>query len=172
MEIESCELDTIKSPFKPSECESFEILLPPEGRLTGLSFITDEDYLLPILYRINPESPIYDQIPIRHYFSKSWIINIGDDKPCTANGAKETIKYLQTKDKHQKIVIGFCPIIDPIRHNYQNYRAIFDSMTALRHAHMATLSSPPKAHNTFWGCLDSEHTHHWIKAAYRFVFEA
>ena len=160
MELEACDLDTSKSPFTPLECDSLEILLPPKGRPTILSFITDEDYLLPILYRINPESPIYDQIPIRHHFSKIWVINIGDDKPCTANGAKEIIEHLQIQDKHRMIVIRFCPIVDPIRKNYQNYCAVFDSMTTLCHAHMAMLSSPPEAFNIFWECLDSKHKKH------------
>ena len=31
---------------------------------------------------------------------------------------------------------------------------------------MATLSSPPKEHRTFWDCLDSTDRHHWIQAAY------
>ena len=64
------------------------------------------------------------------------------------------------------VTISFCPIVDPIRHNYQSYRAVFDSMTSLKHAHMATLPSPPKEHRTFWDCLDSTDRHHWIQAAY------
>ena len=106
--------------------------------------------MLPILNGINPESDVYDQISICHHLSKSWIIHIGDKKPCTANGAKDTIESLQLKDRYCKIVIGFCPIVNPIRHNYQNYCAMFDSMTTvLLQAHMALLSSPSMAYNTF-----------------------
>ena len=78
--MSSSDLDTIKSPFKLSECESFEILIPTKGPLTGMSFVTDEDYPLPILYKINTKSDIYDQIPIHHCFNKSWIIYNSEDK--------------------------------------------------------------------------------------------
>ena len=47
VELDGCDLDTIKPPFKShfksSECESFEIHIPPKGRLTCLSFVTGED---------------------------------------------------------------------------------------------------------------------------------
>ena len=49
VELDGCDLDTIKSPFMSSEYESFEILIASKGRLTCLSFVTDEGYLLPIL---------------------------------------------------------------------------------------------------------------------------
>ena len=49
------------------------------------------------------------------------IIYTGDDKPCTANGVNDIMETLQLKDKHRRIVIDFCPIVDPIRRNYQNY---------------------------------------------------
>ena len=118
VELEACDLDTSKSPFKLSECESFGILIPPKGRLAGLSFVTDGYYLLPIICRINPELDIYDHIPIRHHFNKSWVIYFGGYKSCTVNGTQNTIESLQFKNKHLKIVIGFCPIVNPIRHSY------------------------------------------------------
>ena len=38
-----------QAPLQVSECESFGILIPPKGRPTCLSFVTDGDYLLPII---------------------------------------------------------------------------------------------------------------------------
>ena len=165
-DLDSCEINSLSSPFSATEYESFTITLPPKGTMAGLSFVTDEDYMLPILYRVHPESPLYHQIPTRHHFCHSWIIQLHEDKPLTAQGAAEAIAFLQTPDRQRHVTISFCPIIDPIRHNYQTYRAVFDSMTSLKHAHMVTLPSPPKLHRTFWDCLDSADRHHWIQAAH------
>ena len=125
-DLDACEIQSLSNPFSADECESFTITLPPKGTLAGLSFVTDEDYMLPILYRIHPESPLYHQIPLRHHFCHSWIIQLHEDKPLTAQGVAEAITYLQLPDKTRSVMISFCPIIDPIRHNYQSYWAIFD----------------------------------------------
>ena len=43
VEVKQSELDYVSSPFVPSDCESFDIILPPKGTPTGLTFSTDED---------------------------------------------------------------------------------------------------------------------------------
>ena len=71
VELDLCELDTISVPFIESECESFEVVIPPKGKLTAISVMTNEDYIFPILHRIGPVSHTYNQVPLRHHFCKS-----------------------------------------------------------------------------------------------------
>ena len=174
-QVPSSKLDTVSSPFDPSTCETFVITLPPRGTTIGLSFVTDEDFTLPVIVRINPTKPVYSQIPLRHHFAKSWLIAVQADHPITGAGAVESLHYLQLPNSNRDVEITLCPIQDPVRHNYQHYRAIFDSCTGLQHAHMmpiglqhshmAVLPEPPTVHNSFHKNLDGPLKQHWIQAA-------
>lgn len=163
--IEESQLDFIDSPFDPDECETFQVILPPKGQSIGITVVTDEDYTVPILHTISPSSNLYDEIPLRHNFASSWVVQIEEEHPITAQGVKDTLYALQ-RSTPRKIEITLCNMSDPVRYHHQSYRAIFDSCTALRHAHMATLSEPPACHNSIFKCLDSEHREHWIQACY------
>ena len=74
VELDPCELDSVSTPFIATECESFDVVIPLKGRLTEISVVTDEDYMLPILHRIDPASDTYNQVQLRHHICKSWII--------------------------------------------------------------------------------------------------
>ena len=175
----SCDLDTMDSPYDPSICESFQVILPPSGQTIGMELITDEDYLVPILVRIDPAKPIYNHIPLRHHFCTSWIISIEDHQPLTARGAQSILKDLQRVGEPVMITIGFCPMNDPERKTYEYYRSIFDSHVgvpqapvnspttpapALHLAQMATLSKPPINHGSIWNNLEGPERTHWIQA--------
>jgi len=69
-------LGTTDSVFHPSDLEEHKVVIPPCGTSIGLQFITDEDYLLPILMQVTPERDIYQQIPSRHNFCRSWVVHI------------------------------------------------------------------------------------------------
>ena len=88
VELKPCELETVSSQFIIYAYESFKEVIPLKGRLTGISVVTDKNYMLSILHRIGPASNTYNQIPLRHHVCKSWIIQIQDNKPGTAQGAK------------------------------------------------------------------------------------
>ena len=66
--LDPCELDSVFTSFIASECEYFDVVVHPKGRLTGMSIVTDEDYMLPILHMVNPMSDTYNQVPLRHHF--------------------------------------------------------------------------------------------------------
>ena len=91
----SCDFDFTDSPYDPSICETFQVILPRTDHIIGMELITDEDYLVPILVRIAYNHPIYDQIPLRHHFCTSWIVSIEDEQPLTAKGAMACIHRLQ-----------------------------------------------------------------------------
>ena len=78
--------------------------------------VTDEDYMIPILMKINHMSAVYNQIPLRHHFCKSWIIFIQDEQPITVNGYKEAFHHLQ-QNSPRNITITFYTITDPIRYD-------------------------------------------------------
>ncbi|MGB2447382.1 MAG: reverse transcriptase domain-containing protein [Candidatus Poseidoniaceae archaeon] len=165
VEITPSDLDVVSSPFDPQHCESFTVTLPPQGQSIGLTFTTDEDYMLPVLHRIHPDYDIFDEIPQRHNFGQSWVIAIDDNKPLTSTGAVEDLKHLQLPNDHRQITIQFCKIVHPERFtDYEGFRAVFDSMIGLRFAHIAHLTEPPLAPRSFWECLDTEHRDLWIKA--------
>ena len=129
-------LETRDSPFHPSALQEYEVTLPPRGQSIGLSIVTDEDFLIPILMRIDPAKAIYKEIPTCHNFCRSWIVHIQNEQPLTAQGALDILQSLQLVGSTRKIKITFAKIDNPERKNYQQYRAIFDSMTGLRHARM------------------------------------
>ena len=163
--ITPLDLDTIASPFDPQKCESIKVTLPPQGRSIGLTFTTDEDYMLPVLHRVHPDYDIFDEIPERHNFSRSWVIAIENHKPLTSTGTIEELRHLQLPDQHRVITIQFCPITHAERFtDYEGFRAVFDSMIGLRFAHIAHLPEPPGTPRTFWECLESKHRDLWIQA--------
>ena len=147
-DIASSDLELVDSLFNPDDCETFEITLPPKGIPIGMTFTTDEDFLLPILVRIDPAAGVYPMIPIRHHFCKSWVIHIQNERPITSNGAKEILQNLQ-QENPRVVSITFSPMTDPVRYNYQSYRAIFDSCTGFQHAHMAVMANKPEVFKTF-----------------------
>jgi len=158
-------LDTIESSFNPADCETIQITLPPKGTSLGMYIDTDEDYLLPILVRVVKTSDIYDQIPDRHQYSKSWIIQVEDEQPITAQGLKDALYFLQ-RPTPRTISITFCKIEDAVRFPHQTFRAYFDSCTALKFSHMITVPTPPVANKSIFKCLDSPLGHEWEQALY------
>ena len=70
--------------------------------------------LLPILVRVVKTSDIYDQIPDRHQYSKSWIIQVEDEQPITAQGLKDALYFLQ-RSTPRTISITFCKVEDAVR---------------------------------------------------------
>ena len=85
-ELSACDLNTVKTPFDPDLCETFKVTLPPHGHALGIYVDTDENYLLPILGKISKDFRLFDEIPLEHQYYKSWIIQIGNDTPITAQG--------------------------------------------------------------------------------------
>lgn len=99
--LEECTLDTVPSPFDPTKCETFTITLPPKGQALGIYVDTDEDYLKPIIGKISKEFNLFDQIPLHHQYYKSWIVQIGDESPITAQGFIDAVHFLQKKVNHE-----------------------------------------------------------------------
>ena len=165
-ELGSCDLDTVKSPFDPEDCETFSITLPPKGQALGIYVDIDEDYLLPVLGKISKDFDLYDQIPLRHHFYKSWIIQVHQDTPITSQGFIDTVHSLQLENESRDIEIVLCTMRDPVRYSPQTYRAYFDSCTGLKYSHMITLPYEPKAHASIFKCLDSELGSEWKQALF------
>ena len=166
VELTVSDLEEVDSPFDANDLQHVKIILPPKGQSLGLTFITDEDYMLPVLYRVDPSYPVFDRIPLQHHYSKSWVTSVASDKPLTASGVVDLIHRLQVAGEAREISIGLHPIKHPVRFSpYQTYRSIFDSMTGLRCAHMVHLPSPPRAPKTFWEALQSSDRNHWVSAA-------
>ena len=88
--------------------------------------------------RVAPERAIYHQIPSKHNFCRSWVVHIQNEQSLTAQGAADILQYLQLPDRSRTTTITFAKMTDPVRYDYQQYRAIFDSMTGLRQARMET----------------------------------
>ena len=63
--------------------------------------------MLPILGRDSKDKPIYDEIPLKHQFYNSWIIQIGNEQPKRINQRKYTLLYA-------KWMSQFATIIRPI----------------------------------------------------------
>ena len=94
VEVKQSELDSVSSPFVPSDCKSFDITLPPKGKPIGLTFLTDEDYLAPFLLCVDHAKPVYLEIPLRHHFCKSWITWIHNERPLTGTKARDILHNL------------------------------------------------------------------------------
>eukprot|EP00956_Cyclotella_meneghiniana_P008309 scaffold11091_cov47-Cyclotella_meneghiniana.AAC.1 len=156
--------DSIESPFDPAICETFEITLPPRGFSLGIQVDTDQDYLLPILAKILRDRDLYDQIPQRHHYYKSWIIQIEDELPITAQGCIDALHYLQREGEPRQTLITLCPIDEPVRYHHQTFRHYFDSCTHLKNHHMIALPYEPTAHTSIFKCLDSELRPEWREA--------
>jgi hypothetical protein len=121
-QVQDCDLDFVASPFDPKLCETFKIVLPPKGQSIGAYIDTDEDYIIPILGKISKDYNLYDQIPLRHQYYKSWIVQIGMESPCTSQGFIEAVHSLQLDDKSKKLKLPcarclnrFDTIIKPIK---------------------------------------------------------
>jgi len=71
VDMNKSSLDTVQTLFDANECEAFDVTLPPKGQSIGITLMTDEDYLAPILVRIEPDASIYSEIAPRHHFCKS-----------------------------------------------------------------------------------------------------
>ena len=95
VEINQSKLDYVASPFVPGDCEAFDITLPPKGTPIGLTFTTDENYIAPFLIRVDPEKPVYLEVPLRHYLCKSWTTWIHNERPITGTRACDIIHNLQ-----------------------------------------------------------------------------
>ena len=71
-----------RDPFQTSDCETFEITLPPRGECPGIVFDFDkhaeESSHIPILDSFHNDL-VASQIPVRHHNANSWIIRIGDE---------------------------------------------------------------------------------------------
>ena len=93
--VNKSNLDTVKSPFNHDDCITFSITLQPKGTSLGISFDTDEDYVLPLLARVTPTSLLYDEIPAKYHNYKYWVILIGNQFPITASGAVESLHFHQ-----------------------------------------------------------------------------
>lgn len=163
-QLPPCDFDSITSPFDPSICESFLITLPPRGISIGIYIDTDEDYLVPILAKISKDRDLYDQIPLKHHFYNSWIIQIEDEHPITAQGMIDALYYLQREGEQRQVLITLCPMDEPVRYYHQTYRHYFDSCTHLKNHHMVTLPYEPKAHPSIFKCLDSDLRTEWKSA--------
>jgi hypothetical protein len=85
----------VKSPFDPQDCQIVTITLPPKGQTVGIYVETDEDYLLPVLAKVSKEYKAYDEIPLKHHFYKSWIIQIGNEFPITGQGFVDAVHSYQ-----------------------------------------------------------------------------
>jgi hypothetical protein len=164
--LQECTLDTIDSPFDPSKCETFTITLPPKGQALGIYVDTDEDYLKPIVGKISKDFAIFDQIPLRHQYYKSWIVQVGDESPITAQGFIDAVRFLQKDGESRDVHIVLCHMDEPVRYHHQTFRAYFDSCTALKYFHMITLPYEPEAHPSVFKCLDSEIGHEWREALF------
>ena len=60
----SSDLDTMGYPYNPSIRKAFQVSLPPLGQAIGIKLVTDEDYIVPILVRVDPAKEIYKLIPL------------------------------------------------------------------------------------------------------------
>ena len=156
--------DSVESPFDPAICETFEITLPPRGSSLGIEVDTDEDYLLPVLSKISKDSDLYDQIPRRHNYYSSWIIQVEDELPITAQGCIDAFYYLQRENESRLIDITLCPVDEPVRFHHQTFRHYFDQCTHLKNHHMVSLPHEPTAHPSIFKCLDSELRTEWKEA--------
>lgn len=160
-------LDTVGSLFPPADTETLEITLPPKGTALGITLGTDEDALAPIIVRIDPGVPLYEQIPLKHHFARSWIIQIHNEQPLTGAGAKDAFESLQLQGKDRLISLTLCKIDNPKRFDYENYRSVFDSCTGLMAAHMVVLPYKPTAPKSFYdGCLHGPEKEHWREACF------
>lgn len=107
-------------PFQPSDCETFEITLPPEGECEGICFGYSEDagyhqeISLPVFAPFHNDA-VASQIPIRHQDANSWIVQIGDKslvgaairKTSPAQAAYKALEACQT-DGSNTISITLC----------------------------------------------------------------
>ena len=165
IEVNQSELESVASPFVPGDCEAFDITLPPKGTPIGLTFTTDKEYLAPYLLCVDPEKPVYLEIPMQHNFCKSWIIWIHNEQPITGTGVRDILHNLQTKSV-RTISIKFCQMTNPVRMMYEDYRAVFDSSIGIRYSHMAIVEKKPEVGATLWKCLDGPDCEHWCQAAF------
>lgn len=165
-QLDVCSLDTTAGPFDPALCKTVTITLPPQGQVLGIYVDTDEDYLKPIIGKVSKDYAIFDQIPLHHQYYKSWVVQVGDESPITAQGFIEAVRFLQKEGEHHDVQLVLCQMSEPVRYHHQTYRAYFDSCTALKYSHMITLPYEPEAHPSVFKCLDSEIGHEWKQALY------
>jgi hypothetical protein len=161
-----CSLDTTADPFDPALCETITITLPPQGQALGIYVDTDEDYLKPIIGKVSKDYPIFDQIPLHHQYYKSWIVQVGNESPITAQGFINAVRFLQKEDKHHDIQLVLCQMSEPVRYHHQTFSAYFDCCTTLCYSHMITLPYEPEAHPSVFKCLDSDLGHEWRQALF------
>lgn len=165
VEINQSKLDSVASPFVPGDCEAFDIILLPKRTPISLTFATDEDYLAPFLIRVDPEKPVYLEVPLQHHFCKSWITWIHNEQPITGTGARDILHNLQTTSP-RTISIEFCEMTNPVRKMYEDYCAVFDSSIGLRYSHMAIIEKKPNVGAILWQCLDGPVCEHWCQATF------
>ena len=175
--VNKSNLDTVKSPFNHDDCITFSITLPPKGTSLGISFDTDEDYVLPLLARVTPTSLLYDEIPAKYHNYKYWVIQIGNQFPITANGAVESLHFHQAEEDSVTIDIILCKAKDDVRYfsELESIRVLFDGSNTKRFAymdvpdpilaHMITSAKEPTAHKSISKCIsDPEFGPDWLKA--------
>ena len=112
VEINPSKLESVTSPFVSGDCEALDITLPPKGTPIGLTFATNKDYLAPFLMRVDPDKPVYLEIPLRHHLCKSWITWVHNEQPITGTGARDILHNLQTTSA-RTITMKFCQMINP-----------------------------------------------------------
>ena len=165
IEIRPSDLDFIESPFHPSRCRSLDIVLPPKGTAHGLEFDLCLSSRVPILVAVHPLSPLRSYIPSK-YSTKHYVNSINNIEPITAKGADELVRHLQLRKQSNTVSLVLHPIDKTSVSTYESSCAHHDSITILRHNHIAACKDKPEVPKSIYAALDGSDSHIWHEALY------
>ena len=106
--------DRPRALFKPSDCETFDITLPPKDEFHGilLDCCLENYYSYCPILNIIDRDDIKSQIPVRHHNAKSWVVRIGESEPLVDQCKEVAYDLLESSqtDSSNTISITLCNI--------------------------------------------------------------
>ena len=105
-----CVIDIISTPFCDATIITYEIELPPYGKIIGFNFLGDKEFTIPYIIDTVPNFPSWNQLPTQ-VKKNVWIIAINGEEPITGKGALlYKLRIRHTRHGKSNINISSCQI--------------------------------------------------------------
>ena len=164
-------LTHIESPFSPENLFTYNVVLPPNGPL-GLVLENDNDYGLPLVVSMHPDSPFVTGC--KKVMTKNvWIISVHYEEPITVERFMEYVNHLREANTLDvSVTLSKRPVTSSTL-RYQEFRSRFDQLRPITNkAHLPVtnfaIHSPvkPTAPANFKEFLASPYKEFWIKSMF------
>ena len=126
---------------------TYDIELTPSENKIGFNLLNDEDFTIPYITDITPNSPAGDQLPSQANINV-WIVAINGEKPIKVQGVLDELNCHKTPRGKSKIKISLCR-----RKSYQStgleeISSIFDQVRpVVSHLEVSLPKKPPTPNN-------------------------